>query len=605
MGLSGSNMEAEGQVKQTIPDFQRDSRRATAADESSSAAPWRPSRGLLRMSRFEAGRSASSASSHRSTFVNGPDYCGMKDNDLRGYLDGGFIWGWNQATQIHVRLGRTDEFPNPRYGEAELFRVVQRWDDIMLPAGSEISGCRLTLHVEEGPTRFLRLLVYAVARDWNPGSGGVDSNNVSVPKPGEVWWGDAAYGEAAWGLPGAGFASDSHPEADTDAQALAETQWVPGQDQLVFQSEALARYAFERVSQRQPILLLLKLTDAQEDLPGHFLNLYSGEHGDSRNTARRPRLELEWSNSSEVESEAHDIFLEYGRMCELPRQESGGGMWTASFDAGAGSEQLTVQVREGTGEDAGPWHTIALPFEPGGEWFQLRLLAMPDPIELGSQFEAELADTWVLTGPPEQQHVPWRFESPSGAVHSIAAEYMGRYRWRIRFTPDEVGTWRYLWTQDFLSQPYRSATGEFRVWGGCLQEILRGLDRLEEAAAGSAREDRSTLYLRLYALEREGMRLLEPAEYRGADGERFQAMVRRVRSSLWGRPVPNPIPMLSHRLVSQFKGAELRDPILDAGGYRERERRSAHHKQTPLRRLRRRLRRLGFSREEPDAGHSE
>jgi hypothetical protein len=530
----------------------------------------------------------------------------MTDNDIRGYLDGGFIWGWNQATQIHVRLGRTGEFPRPRYGEVELFRVLQRWDGITLPPDSEIRACRLTVRVEEGPVEPLRLFVYAVNRDWGPGSGGEDGNNVSVPKPGEVWWRDAAYGDTSWGLPGVGFASDSHPEADTQVCALADTVWRPGQGELVFESGALARHAAERIRNGKPLLLLLKLADAQEDTPGLFFNLYSGEHGDSRNVARRPRLDLEWSSSAEVESVAHDVFLEYGRVCELPRQTAGSGTWTFSFETEAECGALSVQVREGNGGVSGPWRAATLPFEPQAEWFQLRLLAMPDPIELGEHFEAELADTWVLTGPPEDQQVPWHFESPSGVVHTVAAEYTGGYRWRIRFTPDEVGTWRYHWSQDFLPQPYRSANGEFRVWAGRIDEVVRLLDRLAETVGATAPVDRPSLYLRLYALEREGMSLLTPAEYRGTDGERLRAAVRRVRSSLWGRPVPDPIPMLSHRLVSRLDGAESGDPVLDASGYEERgKQRGQRRDGAPLRRLRRVLRRLGFPREEPDDGNSQ
>jgi hypothetical protein len=139
----------------------------------------------------------------------------MTDNDIRGFLDGGFIWGWNQATQIHVRLGRVVGYPHPKYGENEVFRVLQRWEGVRLPTDVDVTACRLTLHVEEGPSRPLRVLVYAVSKDWNPGSGGVDENNVSVPKPGEVWWGDAAFERESWSHPGAGFASDFDPEADT------------------------------------------------------------------------------------------------------------------------------------------------------------------------------------------------------------------------------------------------------------------------------------------------------------------------------------------------------------------------------------------------------
>ena len=139
------------------PGFQPDFKRANASETGLTATPWPPSRGVLRLSRFEAGGVAASQVIHRSTYVNGLDYCGMTDNDIRGFLDGGFIWGWNQATQIHVRLGRIGEFPHPKYGENELFRVLQRWDDIRLPSGFELNACRVTLHVEEGPTEPLRL----------------------------------------------------------------------------------------------------------------------------------------------------------------------------------------------------------------------------------------------------------------------------------------------------------------------------------------------------------------------------------------------------------------------------------------------------------------
>lgn len=577
-------------MTETKLEFSRDLPREDASDTPSSRLSCPSSRGLLRLSRFEAVKSSASPTVYCSTYVNGPDYCGMTDNDIRGFLDGGFIWGWNQATQIHVRLGRNGEFSNPRYGEIELSRVLQRWEGITLPPDFELRACRLTLHVEEGPTESLRLLVYAVARDWNPGSGGVDGNNVSVPKPGEVWWGDAAYGQAPWGLPGAGFASDSHPEADTGAQALAEAVWKPGEDELVFESEALARYAAERIRDGKPLLLLLKLTDGQEDTLGLFFNLHSGGHGDSRNTVRRPRLQLEWSCPTEVESVAHDVFMEYGRVWELPRRPSERGPWTASFETTPGHAAPTIQVREGTGDEAGPWRRVSLPFEPEGEWFQLRLLAMPDPIELGDRFEAELADTWILTGPPERQSVPWLFESPSGASHRVEAEYLGQFRWRVQFLPDELGTWRYHWTQDFLPEPYLSAAGEFCVWGGSLDEVMEHLAQLEEAVAGESRDGRQRLRPRLYALEREGMRLLAPHAYRGTSGEQFRTAIRRIRSGLWGKPVPDPIPMESHRLVREIDGVQLREPILDGSRYgsrREKTRREKHRKRSPLRRLRR------------------
>ena len=589
----------EDQVNETEPDYSVDSKHVDAGDASSSGVPWAPSRGVLRLSRFNPGGSAPSPAAHRSTYVNGPDYCGMTDNDIRGFLDGGFIWGWNQATQIHVRLGRTGEHPHPQYGENELFRVLYRWADIDLPDDVEVSACRLTLHVEEGPARPLRLLVYAVSRSWNPGGGGVDGNNVSVPKPGEVWWGDAAFEGEGWSHPGAGFASDSHAEADTGAHALAEAVWRPGDDDLVFESTALSSYAAERVRRKKPLLLLLKLTDAQEDTEGCFFNLYSGEHGDSRNTVRRPSLALEWSSPSEVESVSHQVFLEYGRVWELPKQRAGSGHCMASFEADPGYAVPIVQVREGTGDTAGAWHGIAFPFEPRGEWFQVRLLAMPDPVELGQSFVAELADTWVLTGPPERQSVLWSFESPSGASHSAQAEYLGRYRWRAELLPDELGTWRYRWTQDFLPERYLSAVGEFCVWASNLDQVMRHLAQLEKDVSGASRDVRRRLRPRLHALERAGMRLLTPDEYRGAGGERFRAAIRGVRSALWGKAVPVPIPMRSHSLVREIDGVELRDPIPEGTHYGaglEDDGRAGKPGPGPARRLRRLVSRVLGSR---------
>ena len=189
----------------------------------------------------------------------------------------------------------------------------------------------------------------------------------------------------------------------------------------------------------------------------------------------------------------------------------------------------------------------------------------------------------------------WHFESPTGSVHRVEAEYAGRYRWRVSFTPDEAGSWRYYWTQEFLPEPYRSATGDFHVWGGCMGEVVRHLNLLEEEVAGTARTHRHRLYLRLYALEREGMRLMGPEDRDGTEGQGFEDAIRSVRSSLWGKPVPQPIPMQSHSLVREVDGVPLRDPIPEgsrygpAGGDAGSRKKRKH---SPLRRLRRAVARI-------------
>jgi peptidoglycan-N-acetylglucosamine deacetylase len=69
---------------------------------------------------------------HLSTFVAGPLYDGMEDNDLRGFLDGGFRWAWNQPTQAHVRVGR----PGREEGADRRPRTARRSCSASCSAGS-------------------------------------------------------------------------------------------------------------------------------------------------------------------------------------------------------------------------------------------------------------------------------------------------------------------------------------------------------------------------------------------------------------------------------------------------------------------------------------
>jgi hypothetical protein len=86
------------------------------------------------------------------------------------------------------------------------------------------------------------------------------------------------------------------------------------------------------------------------------------------------------------------------------------------------------------------------------------------------------------------------------------------------------------------------------------------------------------------------MRLLTPDDYRGAVGQAFRAGIRSVRTALWGKPVPETIPMESHQLVSEMDGMELRDPIPSGSRYGlagEDDRRRKKRNRSIVRRLRR------------------
>ena len=103
---------------------------------------------------------------HRTVYVNGPDYGGMEDTDLRGFLDGHFKYDWNQSTQIHVRMGRRSSAP--ALGELELFRILHRWAEIELPPAAKVVNAQLEFMVEYGPSFPVDVYLYEVKKDWNP-----------------------------------------------------------------------------------------------------------------------------------------------------------------------------------------------------------------------------------------------------------------------------------------------------------------------------------------------------------------------------------------------------------------------------------------------------
>ena len=166
---------------------------------------------------------------------------------------------------------------------------------------------------------------------------------------------------------------------------------------------------------------------------------------------------------------------------------------------------------------------------------------------LATPFEADLRDTWVRTGPAEQQEVRWLFVSPTGARHTTKATYTGDHRWHVEFVPDEVGPWRYRWTQSFIEEPYVSAIGKFDVIGGDLETVLAGLERLIADLETSPELDGESLErwrLHFQRLEREGLRHLSPTSFRAADGKELLDLLTTVRELISGRPVPDTIPLV-------------------------------------------------------------
>ncbi|HEX6964900.1 MAG TPA: hypothetical protein VF166_03800 [Gemmatimonadaceae bacterium] len=501
--------------------------------------------GVLRISTFpDAARRTAASAPHTIAYVDGPAYSGMEDNDLRGYLDGTFKYAWNQTTQSHVRLGRRNSAP--RYGEFELFRNLQRWSGIVLPPHATVTRAALTLHVEDGPAQPMRVELYLVRKDWNPGGGGTLQNNVSPPKPGEVWWNEAKHGQLAWGLPGASYAA-TDTDADTGPMPLAESRYLPGHSTIVFSSPALARYATERIGRREPLLFLVKLTDVQEDIPGTLMEIYSANQGDTRYTARRPHLDLAWSDGHEQTLLDEPIALEYGRALAMQRLPAHPGQWyDVGFVADSGFAAPTIEVRGGTARDTSAWMRVTAPFQSRWDWMQVRLLAAVDPVVLGQTFTSTIHDTWIRTGPPEQQVVPWVFVSPSGIADTVFARYQGHDSWSVAFTPNELGRWRYSWTEHFTEDPYHGADGVFDVVSGTEANVLAQLDHFAAKLRAADRTDtvRAMRLMTQFArLERAAMQYQTPATFRSASGESLHEKLDSIRA-LWGQRVPDPIPLV-------------------------------------------------------------
>ncbi|MGI9626945.1 MAG: hypothetical protein ACR2QM_08930 [Longimicrobiales bacterium] len=465
---------------------------------------------------------------HRTDFVPGADYHGMEDNDIRGFLDGTFLYGWNQASQKYVRAGRLNDVWG--YGEYELFRVLHRWDDLRLPSGAGVEDAELVIHMGPYPPDCrLKFFLYPVKNDWVPGEGGVGQDNASPPVQDEVWWNDRRFGAESWGLPGASSSED------LEGSALAACVVEAGGERVEFRSAALTGYAKERCAAGLPLLFLLRLQSVQEDIPGSLAHLWAATEGENRNQGRKPRLSLFWRAPEQAVLD-RTLLVEHRTSVVLPL-ESGN---VVEFTPAEGSDPPELATRAPEGD----WTPVTRGFVPDGH-SELRVRAVRDPIVFGDPFEAEFRDTWIRTARPEEQVIPWFFTSPTGREVVIQARFEGDFTWKIQFTPDEVGRWRFHWRHDLQAARYESQVEVFDVMLEAKSQAADALKHflsLSIAGRMDSREELSRMMVRFSKLEREVMGLLEPADYRSEVGLELVGLMRQIRSEL-GAPVPEPIPM--------------------------------------------------------------
>lgn len=485
--------------------------------------------------------------SYRHTFRRSAEYPGMEDNDIRGYLDGSFKEGWNQVGQTHLRLGRRGR--NPAYGEFELFRNLHRWADLPLPAAANILDADLTLSLQSGPPFAVDVAVYAVLKDWNPGAGGVNKDNNSPPEPGDAWWVDAQYGASPWSHAGAGHASDTDPNADTGAQPLSISRYVPGESkQLVFSSDSLTHYVGRQVKAGKPVLLLYKLLDKSEDSPGSVMELWSANFGVAGSTTRRPALQIRWQSTNSVTSNSYPLALEPGRTLEIQSVQVGGKRLVATdFQSSPNivadaapqgcSQYPYLEYRlTGSGND---WMPLSDFLSLDADEIDLRVSAVTNPVALGEDFTARIRHTWVTTGDAQDQDIYWEFTSPDGRQYNKTSEYAGDFTWRILLKTDAIGRWHYRWHHALAGHPVESDLHYFDVVAWERSDIVGGLIDLQQAIRASGAEPKShemiPYELSFMRLERAAMVVMTT----DTGDKEIRAGIKAVRELLSGSPVPD------------------------------------------------------------------
>ena len=487
---------------------------------------------------------------HDSLYVRRQDVLIMEDNDIRGFLEGRFVHGWNQSGQSHVRLGRVPH--TERFGENEIIRVLHRWDELELPLDTIVEDVALTVTVEDGPSEELEVLLYPVNKDWSPGGGGTLRNNLSPPKQGEVWWQEVGHGIEPWGLPGASFASDTHPLTDTSVMPLAVGRYKPVKSTITFSSTRLTAYVQQRIRTSKPLLFLLKLPDTSEDVTRPALALFSADYGEGMMPERRPQLRAKWSSPSQLASHQQDVILETGRFIVLPRLETPGAkMFSISFLAEDGAEQPWIEVRGGVGGVEEPWRPAFQPFKANWDWIEVRLRAAHNPVAFGSSIETEIRDTWIRTKAPEDQRVVFSFVAPSGTTYNVDANYLGEFRWHVKFTPNEIGRWRYFWEDNFTWNMRRGPDSVFDVIAQDMDIVLTALKALQTEISQSdlsSAEERLTHFERRFnSLQRAAISLLNPETFHSTQGSSVREKITEIRATLaseklaetpseWARP---------------------------------------------------------------------
>jgi len=152
--------------------------------------------------------------------------------------------------------------------------------------------------------------------------------------------------------------------------------------------------------------------------------------------------------------------------------------------------------------------------------------------------------------------VTWHFTDPLGRELELHSSYEGQFEWRVAFHPKVPGRWSYCLDHDLNWPPYRSERVVFEVVGDDLTIVL---DHLEELAARIEASNLSSRNAKFEAfgheflrLERAGIQLLTPEEFRTERGVQFSSRIDEIRREL-GEALPDQPTAFTRKIQRSIK----------------------------------------------------
>src|SRR5687768_8365114 len=101
---------------------------------------------------------------------------------------------------------------------------------------------------------------------------------------------------------------------------------------------------------------------------------------------------------------------------------------------------------------------------------------MTDTVRQWSRFEIELTSDRAYENPSQEVMLTATFVSETGVVRRVDGFWDGDNTWRVRFSPDRIGRWRYVTEcSDLLNLGLHGRTGSFNC-----AKVEHGGNRFEQ-----------------------------------------------------------------------------------------------------------------------------